>query len=89
MLHHLKTWPQYFRAVQNGSKPFEIRNNADRDFQVGDFVTLHEWDPSVNRYVGPKITQMITYVTNYEQKPGFVVFGMTSAVMAKQDEMAL
>lgn len=77
MVHNLKTWPQYFRAVQNGSKPFEIRDNTDRNFQVGDFVILHEWDPVDERYVGPKITQMITYVTDFEQKPGYVVFGIT------------
>lgn len=76
MMHLLKCWPEYYRAVESGAKRFEIRNNTDRDFQVGDFVTLSEWDPQEQRYVGPKITRLITYITNYEQKPGFVVFGI-------------
>lgn len=42
MTHHLKTKPEYFQAVINGKKPFEIRNN-DRNFQTGDKVILEEY----------------------------------------------
>lgn len=42
MTHHLKTKPEYFQAVINGKKPFEIRYN-DRNFQVGDRVILEEY----------------------------------------------
>ena len=42
MTHHLKTKPEYFQAVINGKKPFEIRLN-DRDFKQGDRVILEEY----------------------------------------------
>ena len=43
--HHLKTWPHEFDAVRSGAKTFEVRSNADRDFDVGDWLYLHKWDP--------------------------------------------
>lgn len=44
MHHDLKIWPQFYKRVADGSKTFEIRNN-DRDFQLGDTITLKEYDP--------------------------------------------
>lgn len=44
MDHELKIWPQYYKRVSDGTKTFEVRNN-DRDFQMGDSVTLREYDP--------------------------------------------
>lgn len=84
MLHRLKIHSAYFAAVVDGTKTFEIRNNNDRDFQKGDVVVLNEYDPDLwdsdreayGRYLGRHVTTDITHVTNYEQKPGFVVFGI-------------
>lgn len=42
MIHDLKTWPEYFEAIKNGSKNFELRYN-DRGFKIGDFLCLKEW----------------------------------------------
>lgn len=42
MNHHLKILEEYFQAVIEGRKPFEIRNN-DRDFKVGDSCILEEF----------------------------------------------
>ncbi len=41
--HDLKVQPQYFEAIKDKRKPFEIRRN-DRDYQVGDILLLHEWE---------------------------------------------
>lgn len=70
--HHLKILPEYFDSVTNGEKTFEIRKN-DRDFQIGDEVYLKEWTPS-DGYTGGKALVRITYITDYEQKEGYVVF---------------
>lgn len=58
--HDLKIWPSYFKAVLDGSKPFEVRR-ADRDFAVGDVLVLKEWDP------GRGLTQAYNY-TGREQR---------------------
>ena len=42
MTHHLKIKPEYFQAVIDGKKPFEIRYN-DRNFKQGDRVILEEY----------------------------------------------
>jgi hypothetical protein len=52
MRHELKTWPQYFCRVKDGSKTFEVRKN-DRGFQNGDTVILREWDPEPKEVSGP------------------------------------
>jgi hypothetical protein len=41
--HRLKVLPQYYEAWKSGVKCFELRKD-DRDYQVGDFVWLCEWD---------------------------------------------
>ena len=46
MIHALKIDPIYFDEVRNGNKRFELRNN-DRDFHVGDYLALNEWDDDV------------------------------------------
>ena len=76
--HDLKIQPCYFNAILSGDKLFEIRRNNDRGFQKGDTVTLRECDLGLihTLYSGREINAQITYVTNYEQKPEFVVFGI-------------
>lgn len=42
--HQLKTLPNTFEAVKNGTKNFELRKN-DRNFHVGDTVSLVLFEP--------------------------------------------
>lgn len=58
--HDLKTLPQYFDAVYNGRKTFEVRKN-DRDFRSSDSVTLKEWSEE-DGYSGREFRFTIGYV---------------------------
>jgi len=76
MKHELKMWPSFFQVAWVGKKTFEIRLN-DRDFKVWDEIILLEFDPKCiegAEYSGREIEGTITYITDYEQKPGYVVF---------------
>jgi ASC-1-like (ASCH) protein len=72
-VHKIKILPEYLKAVTEGRKPFEIRNN-DRNYQEGDTVVLQEWTGS--KYTGFQIKKQVGFITDYEQKPGYVVFGL-------------
>jgi hypothetical protein len=61
MMHELKTWPEYYKAVVSGKKNFEVRK-ADRLFQVGDLLVLKEFDPDKKAFTGKLITKEITYI---------------------------
>ncbi|ELT8921902.1 DUF3850 domain-containing protein [Enterococcus faecalis] len=74
MLHKLKINQEYFTPVLQGIKNFEIRFN-DRNYSVGDTVLLREIESESKSYTGREIAVEIIYITNYEQKEGFVVFG--------------
>jgi len=76
MRHELKIKPEYFSAVVTGEKTFEIRNNADRNFQVGDTLILKSWDGEFN---GNYVKRTVSYITDFEQKPGYVVLGLVGA----------
>lgn len=72
VIHELKILPEFFEAVTSGRKQFEIRKN-DRQFQVGDLVILREWVQG--NYTGNSYHVFITYVTDFGQPEGQVVFG--------------
>lgn len=59
--HRLKTWPVFFKESQEGRKLWEHRVN-DRNFRVGDLVTLAEYEPELKRYTGQEICGVITYI---------------------------
>lgn len=79
MQHKLKISPEYFDAVDNGVKPFEVRLN-DRNYKVGDTLVLREGEPDdkgVWRYSGRKSKQIVTYVLGGEFcREGYVVLGL-------------
>lgn len=73
-IHSLKILPEYFEAVVQGYKTFEIREN-DRDFKVGDRLSLHEYIPDKG-YTGDYITVIVIYITDYAQQDGYVVMSI-------------
>lgn len=78
MTHHLKILPQYYRAVLEGRKTFEVRKN-DRNYFVGDFVKLQEFDPDYpGGYTGREWRGVITYTLDDEHycKKGYIVFSI-------------
>lgn len=59
--HYLKTWMQFFEAVERGDKTFEVRFD-DRGFQVGDLLVLREWSPDLLCYTGRRLERRVTYI---------------------------
>lgn len=79
-VHKLKTWPMFFQAVLEGSKPFELRKN-DRHFNVGDILILEEYDPDAEGYTGRKCERKISYVLDanpFIDLHGHVILGLES-----------
>lgn len=83
-IHALKTWPEFFDAVADGRKNFEVRRD-DREFAEGDVLALHRWEPERGEYsrddTGFPVLQAVrvTYVLRGGQfgvEPGFVVMGV-------------
>ncbi|VVB53356.1 Uncharacterised protein [uncultured archaeon] len=73
-IHNLKCWPEYFKAVKERFKTWEVRKN-DRGYKVGDILQLAEWDPTTEQYTGRIFSVRVTYMVELPQSPGFV--GMT------------
>lgn len=81
--HDLKTWPIYFRALEAGLKTFEMRVN-DRNFALGDFLHLREYEPTANRYTDRTLMFKITYVLPGGQfgiLPGWVCLGIRAVIV--------
>lgn len=78
--HKLKCWPKYFSAVEDERKPFELRK-ADRDFKVGDYLCLLEFDPDKDALTGRYLYRRVSYLLDASDAPrglvsGFVVLGL-------------
>lgn len=79
MIHDLKCWPEYFAAVRDGIKPFEVRKN-DRNFAVGDVLVLWEFDPTLNIHTGQYFRRRVTYVLlggQFGVESGYAVLGLS------------
>ena len=77
--HDLKIWPEFFRAVEAGTKRHEIRLD-DRGFQTGDFVVLREWDPNAPeaaRRTGREARYRVGHISKgHPLMEGWVVFSL-------------
>lgn len=75
MTHDLKILPQFFEAVVNGDKTFEVRKD-DRPYKVGDKLVLKE--TGGHGFTGREIEATVTYIlrdVNY-CKPGFCILSI-------------
>lgn len=59
--HYLKTWPEYFQAITTGAKTFEARKD-DRNFQTGDVLELHEFEPGKGWTNAEPVVRNVTYI---------------------------
>jgi len=80
-VHVLKCWPEYFAKIWDGEKPFEIRKN-DRDYRVGDILDIREWLPQIENFTGRGLRKIVSYMTDFQQQPGFVVMGLKDIDMS-------
>lgn len=81
MHHDLKIETPYFEAILQGKKTFEIRFN-DRGYNAGDTVVFKEIHDFHKGYTGREICSDIGYVSNHQQKEGFVVFSLIGVELA-------
>ncbi len=81
--HELKIWPDYFQAILDGTKTFEVRTSQNRRYQEGDRLRLREYDaiskPNPS-YSGRELLREITYVLSGSAfvgiKRGYVVLSL-------------
>ncbi|WEA53357.1 DUF3850 domain-containing protein [Weissella paramesenteroides] len=91
-VHELKLDDVYFNDVRDGKKTFEIRKN-DRDFEEGDLLALSRYKDGSYCYWNffskfhnsdihnaDTLLMLVTYVTDYEQKDGYVVMGISPLI---------
>ena len=60
-IHDLKTWRYVFQATKQGRKLFEYRKN-DRDFKIGQYLNLREWNEDKEEYMGDSLLAKIRYI---------------------------
>lgn len=74
--HDLKTLPEYFQAVCDGRKTFEIRKN-DRNFKEGDILNLWEWSEDTG-YTKRVVFRRVTYILKEQPyvPEGYVCMGI-------------
>ncbi|WP_339197818.1 DUF3850 domain-containing protein [Paenibacillus sp. FSL P4-0176] len=77
--HELKVLPEYFKALWDGIKTFEVRLN-DRDYQVGDMLFLLEIDPETKIRTGSGLCKRVTYILDAPEyvKEGYVIMGLSN-----------
>ncbi len=88
--HSLKTWPEFFEPLLEGRKKFEVRVN-DRDFQVGDYLWLREFDATKEQYTGRELVKRVSYLLDSPNflglSLGYVALSLDDVGESQQDEV--
>jgi len=73
MHHDLKLFTKYFQAVVDGGKRSEVRYN-DRNYQVGDTMTLREGHDSLEgyQYSGRLVSCRISHTDRFGCQSGYL-----------------
>lgn len=77
MKHELKTLPEFFEAIYDGLKRFEVRKN-DRNFQTEDTLFLQEWSKETG-YTGREIYARVGFILHgpaYGIQQGYCVMSL-------------
>lgn len=71
--HHLKCFIDFFQPVVDGAQKAIARKN-DRDYQMGDYLTLHEGHNENGDFIatGRTISAQISFIDNFALQPGYV-----------------
>ena len=56
-----KTWPDYFKAILDGKKNFDVRLQ-DFECASGDTIVFREWDPETKEYTGRVLEKKVGWV---------------------------
>ena len=89
-VHHLKCWPEEFKQMASGEKPFDVRKD-DRDYQVGDHIVQQEWIPGDEYYTGEEVVVLVTSKLEGKQaegfglQPGYCVMGIALIGVAEDE----
>lgn len=65
----------FYEPIRTGLKPFEIRVDDGRNFEVSDTLTLKPWTGKAYIKKAPLICT-VSYITNWGQKPKTVVMAI-------------
>lgn len=89
-VYDLKLSDEFFNDVALGYKTFEIRKEDDKVFNIGDELVLHRYSDSwgyvykdgdflveTDEKGSDYVTVTVVYKTNYAQKDGYVVLGIS------------
>ena len=68
--HELKSWQEFFEAVLQGEKTFEVRYN-DRGYRVGDMLRLREWNGKTGQYTGRELRMEVKYIMPWSMITGY------------------
>lgn len=77
MCHNIKLDKKYYDLVCKNIKTFEIRYN-DRNYKVGDYLKLEEYDTYNKLYTGRSSVRLITYILDdfIGLQPGYIVMSI-------------